>query len=103
MGKLSGRHAFKELLVENGIHLDDATLDRALDVYKRQIDSLNAALAAVKNIADLDNKAENLSSRLQSIFFEAEDVSRELIAYRDRVDLDAYRLEDCLLYTSRCV
>ena len=65
----------------------------ALNGNGAAIDSLNAALAAVKNIADLDNKAENLSSRLQSIFFEAEDVSRELIAYRDRVDLDAYRLE----------
>ena len=34
LGKLSGRHAFKELLVENGIHLDDETLDRAFKKFK---------------------------------------------------------------------
>ena len=65
----------------------------ALNGSGAAVDSLNAAMAAVKNVAALDPQAEELSSRLQSVFFEAEDLARELAAYRDRVDLDAYRLE----------
>ncbi len=65
----------------------------ALNGSGAAVDSLNSAMAVVKNVAALDPQAEELSARLQSVFFETEDLARELAAYRDRVDLDAYRLE----------
>lgn len=65
----------------------------ALNDSGAAVDSLNSAMAVVKNVAALDPQAEELSARLQSVFFETEDLARELAAYRDRVDLDAYRLE----------
>lgn len=65
----------------------------ALNDNGAALDSLNSALATLKNIATLDSKTEELAGRLQSLFFEAEDISRELVAYREHVDLDAYRLE----------
>ncbi len=65
----------------------------ALNDNGAALDSLNSALAILRNISTLDSKTEELAGRLQSLFFEAEDISRELVAYREHVDLDAYRLE----------
>lgn len=38
LGKLSGRHAFSERLVELGYHLDDEALDRAFQTFKELAD-----------------------------------------------------------------
>jgi DNA repair protein RecN (Recombination protein N) len=52
------------------------------------LDSLNAALACGKAIAALDPQAEALCKRQESLFYEAEDLTRELSAYRARLNLD---------------
>ena len=58
------------------------------------IDMLRNNLSVLKDIANLDPKLANLATRQENLFFEAEDISRELTLYRDRVNLDAFRMEE---------
>ncbi len=59
----------------------------------KALDNLSLAAAALKDIASLDPSAAELSQRSQDLFYEAEDIYRDLTGYRDRIDLDPYRLE----------
>lgn len=59
----------------------------------KALDNLSLAAAALKEIASLDPSAAELSQRSQDLFYEAEDIYRDLTGYRDRIDLDPYRLE----------
>ena len=69
--------------------------DEALEaIGGSTLDRLNDALSSLRNIASLDKNARNLYERLQNLFYEAEDISREIADYRDGVDIDAYRLEE---------
>ncbi len=65
----------------------------ALNNSGAAIDSLGDALNNIKAIADLDTQAESLAERTRSLFYEAEDLSREMTAYQERVNLDSQRLE----------
>ena len=59
----------------------------------KALDNLSLAAAALKDIASLDPSAAELIQRSQDLFYEAEDIYRDLTGYRDRIDLDPYRLE----------
>lgn len=55
------------------------------------LESLNAALACLKAISALDAQAEALCRRQENIFYEAEDLARELSDYRNQLNLDLNR------------
>jgi DNA repair protein RecN (Recombination protein N) len=65
----------------------------ALNNNGAALDKLGDTLTALKTISALDPQSSPLCQRQENLFFEAEDIVRELSAYRERVNLDAYRLE----------
>ena len=57
-------------------------------------EQLSQAVTALNKTAEIDKKAMELSQRLSSLYYEVEDISREVAAYRDSLDVNNYRLED---------
>ena len=57
-------------------------------------EALSAAAGALKQIAVLDEGAQALAERMEALYYEAEDVSRELDIYAAAVGTDAYRLDE---------
>lgn len=57
-------------------------------------EKLNQAAAVTRQAAELDSSLAALAARLSSLYYEAEDAANEINAYRDRVNLDAYRQDE---------
>ena len=70
------------------------TANDGIAALAESMEGISSALSSLKTIASLDKNADEMRERQQSLFYEAEDLSRELADYRDRIDLDAYRLEE---------
>ena len=66
----------------------------ALNDGSGAVERLNEASSILQQASSLDHHLDPLTARLQNLFYEAEDVAREIAAYRDRVNIDAYRLEE---------
>lgn len=58
------------------------------------VERLNDAVAALRQAAALDRQLDGMAERLSSLYYEAEDAANEIAAYRDRVNLDAFRLDE---------
>ncbi len=69
-----------------------AQAHQALD--QSGLSALADASAAMRQTAALDKQAEELHTRLESLYYEAEDVTREISHYRDNLSVDTYRLEE---------
>lgn len=59
----------------------------AADLLARVVDSL-------KNLADLDRRAEKIRDVLEGALYQVEDAARELAGYRDRIEFSPRRLEE---------
>ena len=77
------------------------TLTRsATDAYTRvygsggALEPLSAALSSLRNISSLDKEAENLAVRLESLYYELEDMASSINSYKNSVVNDPYRLEE---------
>jgi len=57
-------------------------------------EQLSEAVALLNKIAEIDKKETELSCRLSSLYYEIEDISREVAAYGDSLDVNNYHLED---------
>ena len=57
-------------------------------------ESLSAAVATLKQITRLDDQAQALADRVESLYYEAEDMLRELEHYAANICADAYRLDE---------
>ena len=57
-------------------------------------EKLSAARSALRQIARLDEQAQTLAARVESLYYEAEDVARELDHYAAALGTDAYRLDE---------
>ncbi|MEN8614532.1 2-isopropylmalate synthase [Dehalogenimonas sp. THU2] len=99
LGKLSGRHAFKERLAELGYNLSEADFDRAFAAFKELADKK-------KEIADRD--IESLVAEEQRTVVEAYHLDRVQVTCGDRgvptaavrlIDPDGKVLEDAALGT----
>lgn len=75
LGKLSGRHAFKERLAELGYNLSDADFDRAFDAFKELADKK-------KEVADRD--LESIVAEEQRTVVEAYHLDRLQVTCGDR-------------------
>lgn len=58
------------------------------------VERVNEALAILQQAADLDAGLQPLAERLSNLYYELEDVANETASYRNRLNLDAYRLEE---------
>jgi len=67
---------------------------RALYGGSGAVERLNEAVAALQHAAALDPALQALEQRVSSLYYEVEDSANEMAAYRDRLNLDAYRLEE---------
>jgi len=69
----------------------------AYDLFDKtggSIEQLRRANSLLQDAAKLDPAAEQISERMNNLFYEADDLAKEISLYRDRIDLDAYRLEE---------
>lgn len=57
------------------------------------VDLLAQAVGAMRNLALLDKRAENILAALENAFYQAEDAVRELAGYRDSIEFSPIRLE----------
>ena len=57
-------------------------------------EALSGAVAALMQIVRLDGQAQALFERLESLYYETEDASRELDNYAASIGTDAYRLDE---------
>lgn len=56
-------------------------------------EQLDTAYGDLCKAANLDKSLTELSERLHSLYYEADDIGGELASYRDRISLDPYRLD----------
>ena len=66
----------------------------ALYCSRGAVEQLGVAATALRQAAALDTHCAALADRLNSLYYEAEDVANEIISYRDRVNIDAFRQEE---------
>ncbi|MEG2213000.1 MAG: DNA repair protein RecN, partial [Clostridiales bacterium] len=58
------------------------------------IASLGDAATAFRQVASLDDHASPLLTRLDALYYEAEDLLREIAHYQDGISIDSYRQEE---------
>jgi len=67
-------------------------------VYLREsggaVEALNAAAALLRQAAQVDEQAQALAGRLQSLYYEAEDAARDAAHYLGSIGTDRYRLNE---------
>ena len=66
---------------------------QALEAGGGGLEQLDAALAALRQASAYDPALEPLYQRLQSAYYEVKDIAEETGAYRDKLDLDSFRLD----------
>ena len=74
-----------------------AQSDQVYEILSRgsgAVESLNEAAALLRQTASIDSKLDTLAQRISSLFYEVEDAANEVASYRDRVNTDAWRLEE---------
>ncbi len=52
------------------------------------LDEMSSVLIAIDKISNIDNKYNDLSSRVRSIYYEIEEAERDLDSYKDDIDYD---------------
>lgn len=57
-------------------------------IGENSIDSLNTAIRALEKIENIDNVYEKISSNLKSIYYELQEISRDISTYKDDVYFD---------------
>ena len=57
-------------------------------IGENSIDSLNTAIRALEKIENIDNVYEKISSDLKSIYYELQEISRDISSYKDDVYFD---------------
>ena len=57
-------------------------------IGENSIDSLNTAIRALEKIENIDNVYEKISSDLKSIYYELQEISRDISSYKDNVYFD---------------
>ena len=74
-----------------------AQSDQVYEILSRgggAVESLNEAAAVLRQTAAIDSKLDALAQRISGLFYEVEDAANEVASYRDRVNTDAWRLEE---------
>lgn len=57
-------------------------------IGENSIDSLNTAIRALEKIENIDNVYEKISSDLKSIYYELQEISRDISSYKDDIYFD---------------
>lgn len=57
-------------------------------IGENSIDSLNVAIRALEKIENIDNVYEKISSNLKNIYYELQEISRDISSYKDDVYFD---------------
>lgn len=57
-------------------------------IGENSIDSLNIAIRALEKIEDIDNVYEKISSNLKNIYYELQEISRDILNYKEEVYFD---------------
>ena len=57
-------------------------------IGENSIDSLNVAIRALEKIEDIDNVYEKISSNLKNIYYELQEISRDISNYKEEVYFD---------------
>jgi DNA repair protein RecN (Recombination protein N) len=71
-----------------------AEAQRELSGAHGAAEALSAAAAALRQAARLDEQAQLLLERMESLYYEAEDIARELDHYAAAISTDSYRLDE---------
>ena len=57
-------------------------------IGENSIDSLNTAIRALEKIENIDNVYEKISSNLKNIYYELQEISRDISSYKDDIYFD---------------
>ena len=63
-------------------------------IGENSIDSLNTAIRALEKIENIDNVYEKISSDLKSIYYELQEISRDISSYLEDVEFDEKEREE---------
>ncbi|MCL1816967.1 MAG: DNA repair protein RecN [Clostridiales bacterium] len=88
------RHESQRLGHAEKLLIFSAEALRELSGASGAAEALSAAAAVLRQIARLDNEALALAERLESLYYETEDASRELADYAAAIGTDAHRLDE---------
>lgn len=58
------------------------------------VERLNEAAALLRQASSLDKSLDPLADRMSGLFYELEDAANEIAAYRDRLNINAWRLDE---------
>ncbi len=80
-------------VLKNADKIKEILSDAAQLTGGNSLDEIRGACSVLSKIAGVDKKYEELYERLESSFYELEDISQEIKSEVDKVDADPYELE----------
>ena len=78
----------KRKIILNSEKISKNLNEADIAIGENSIDSLNTAIRALEKIENIDNVYEKISSNLKSIYYELQEISRDISSYKDDVYFD---------------
>lgn len=78
----------KRKLMQNAEKITQNLNEADSAISEAGIDSLNVAIKALEKIENIDEKYEKVASNLKSLYYELQEVSRDLSSYNDEIYFD---------------
>lgn len=78
----------KRKLMINSEKISKSLNDADLAIGENSIDSINAAIRALEKIENIDNKYEEINSNLKNIYYELQEISRDISEHKEDVYFD---------------
>ena len=78
----------KRKLMMNSEKISKSLNDADLAIGENSIDSINAAIRALEKIENIDNKYEEINSNLKSIYYELQEISRDISEHKEDIYFD---------------
>ena len=78
----------KRKIMLNSEKISKSLNEADIAIGENSIDSLNTAIRALEKIENIDNVYEKISSNLKSIYYELQEISRDISSYKDDVYFD---------------
>ncbi len=78
----------KRKIMLNSEKISKNLIEADIAIGENSIDSLNTAIRALEKIENIDNVYEKISSNLKNIYYELQEISRDISSYKDDIYFD---------------
>lgn len=78
----------KRKMMQNSEKITKGLLDADTAISENGIDSISYAIKSLEKIENIDEKYEKIASNLKSLYYELQEISRDLSSYNDEIYFD---------------